>query len=143
MRIETRDFGELEIDEQDIIRLKSPIYGFEDLMEFVVLYEEENSHIVWLQSVEDSQICFVMVDPAVVDKNYKFELPREARRLLGDDEGLLVWLIVVVAPDFKDSTVNLKSPVIINPARHCGLQAMLEEDYPIRYPLMGEGRGNR
>ncbi|MEG1874743.1 MAG: flagellar assembly protein FliW, partial [Angelakisella sp.] len=32
--------------------------------------------------------------------------------------------------------VNLKSPIIINTVRRCAAQVMLEEDYPVRAPLV-------
>lgn len=137
MKILSRDFGEVEIRPEDVIQFRSPIYGFEELSRYVLLFEEENRHIVWLQSLEDPDICFVMVDPSAVDPSYHPHLSIEAQRLLGEGNWLY-WLVVVVAEDFRKSTVNLKSPVVINIDRGCAVQTILEEDYPIRQPLFRE-----
>ena len=45
-------------------------------------------------------------------------------------------MITVVGDSVKDSTVNLKSPVFLNPVTHQAAQIMLESDYPVRYPIM-------
>lgn len=134
MKIETRDFGEMEIAEQDIVTFVSPIYGFEQLKEFVFLFEEENPHIVWLQSIENPSICFVMVDAMKVDPEYRPELTRATKAQLGEGE-YLYWLIMVVSDDFQHSTVNKKSPVVLNLDGRRAAQTILDADYPIRCPL--------
>ena len=142
MEIETRDFGRMTVDKEDIICFDSPIYGFEGLTKFVCLFEEGEGHIVWLQSVEDPHVCFVLLDPAVVDQQYHPHLPQPMRHLLGAGESLF-WLMIVVEEDFEQSTVNMKSPVVINPVTRRGAQIILEEDYPIRRSLASVGRGRR
>lgn len=137
MTIQTRDFGRMEIQEEDVITFVSPIYGFEGFTRFVCLFDENNTHMVWLQSLDDSGLCFILADPAVVDGKYHPHIPKDLDQLLGEGERLF-WLIMVVAPDFRDSTVNMKSPVVINPASCRAVQAILEEDYPIRKPLVRE-----
>ena len=37
MKIETRDFGILEIEERNIITFKQPIFGFEEYTQFVLV----------------------------------------------------------------------------------------------------------
>ena len=37
MKIETRDFGILEIEEKNIITFKQPIFGFEEFTQFVLV----------------------------------------------------------------------------------------------------------
>ena len=41
MKIETRDFGEMEIDPEEVVEFLSPIYGFENLRRFVLLYDDK------------------------------------------------------------------------------------------------------
>lgn len=136
MEIKTRDFGQVDINPEDIVTFELPIYGFEQLSKYVFLFEEDNSHIVWLQSVENPEICFIMLDANYIDLNYSsnINLSREARHILGKGD-YSYWLIMVVADDFTKSTVNMKSPVVLNPTGHKAIQVILEEDYPIRYPL--------
>ena len=52
MKIETRDFGEMEIDPKEVVEFLSPIYGFENLRRFVLLYDDNIPPFTWLQSIE-------------------------------------------------------------------------------------------
>lgn len=141
MNVETRDFGPIEIEPQDVISFVQPIYGFDQYQRFVFLYDQHNSHIVWLQSVEEKNICFILVRPEVVRRRYEPDsLPAESRDLLGEGE-LTFWLVTVVASQFADSTVNLKSPIVVNAAAGRAVQVILEEDLPIRHPLVSGRKG--
>ena len=46
-----------------------------------------------------------------------------------------MWLVMVVADNFGESTVNLKSPIIVNLDERRAAQMIAEEDYTIRYRL--------
>lgn len=140
MKIQSRDFGEIEIASEDIITFASPIYGFENLTKYVLLYVDDNTKLVWLQSLENPSICFTMVDPREVDGSYHPMLNPRDYNLLGQGD-YLCWLIVVVADEVKNSTVNMKSPIVINRDKHIALQTILDGDYPIRRPLVNEGEG--
>lgn len=136
MEIETRDFGTLDIDEQEIIEFKRPIYGFDEYTKFVLLCDPEiGEHFTWLQSIEQPHLCFILVDPTVVPVTYSIEVPQEAVELLGEGD-FVCWNIAVIPEDFKNATVNLKSPILINPQTHQAAQVILEQDYPIRAPMM-------
>lgn len=146
MKIATRDFGELEINAQEVISFKQPIFGFERLHDYVLLYDDSvGNSIIWLQSVEDSKVCFVIIDPDALPHSYRPELAAETLSQLEIDDlsDLVVRVIAVIPDDFACATVNLKSPVIINIRLRCAAQVMLDGDYPIRAALVssGEGRG--
>lgn len=135
MKLQTRDFGEVEIDKRDIVDFVQPIYGFEEYKKFVFLYQEEISkHFIWLQSTEEPELCFILVDPGLITEQYQPQIPSDAAEALGDDS-YMCWLLTSIREPFEESTVNLKSPIVINPAKHTAVQIILEEDFPIRYPL--------
>lgn len=134
MKINTRDFGEVEISENDIITFDEKIYGFEDYSDFIMLYDDDfNGEYVWLQSVEESELCFIMANPTLVG-DYSPAFEKEAEKFLGKGE-FEYWLMMVVRDNIKDSTVNLKSPVIINLDTRKAMQLILEENYPVRHYL--------
>jgi flagellar assembly factor FliW len=57
-------------------------------------------------------------------------------RLLADDTAELVWLAIVTAGDAGAPTVNLRAPLVINPASLRGIQLMpAESDYSFEHPL--------
>ena len=136
MKINTRDFGEVEITQNDIISFDNKIFGFEEYTDFVMLYDDEfDGEYVWLQSTENSELCFIMANPKLIS-DYNPEYKAEAVNALGEGN-LEHWVMMVVKDDIKESTVNLKSPVIINTDNHKAMQLILEANLPIRHKLFG------
>ena len=139
MKLFTRDLGEIEIDEKDIVPFTGPIFGFEKYRRFVFLYQEEIvENFIWLQSVEEPELCFILVQPDLITDHYQPQLPKEAKTLLGDGDWMC-WLIVSLREPFQDSTVNLRSPIVVNPELRQAAQFVLEGNLPIRHPLVREG----
>lgn len=145
MIIETKDLGQIEIDENNLIKMVEPIYGFEHLEKFALLSDTElGEEIKWLQSIEDSQICFVLVDPTVAKEDYNPNVPPHILEKLKAKRGeISLWSVAVIPEQFSNSTVNLKSPVIINPNNHLAAQIILEENYSLRMPLMQQQGGSK
>ena len=141
MTIKTRDFGTIEISENMIYHFTQPLFGFEQYTDYVILHDEEiGENIVWLQSVQEPQLCFIMMDPNAVTENYTPSLPAEFDNLLGEGD-CFCWVVAVVPEDFRESTVNLRSPVFLNANNNLGAQVILEGDYPVRYPIAKGGEG--
>lgn len=141
MLIQTRDFGEIDLNEEDVITFKRPIYGFDELSRFVILYDDEISdRFVWMQSVEEPDICFVMIDPSIVRPDYQPTIPEKITELLGEGD-CICWSIINIREKFEESTANLKSPILVNPLHKSAVQLILDDDYPIRQRIMPAGEG--
>ena len=57
MNIETRDFGIVEIKDNNIITFKQPIYGFEEYTQYVLVTDSNMGNgICWLQSIEQKSV---------------------------------------------------------------------------------------
>lgn len=142
MDINTR-FGEISIEEKDIITFKKGIIGLEDLKKFILLehpskHPERPSVFKWLQSVEDGQKAFVVMDPWLINKDYSFEMGENIKQELELDEKSwpLVLAIAVIAREPKESTVNLRAPVVINTVRRLGKQIIIDSDgFPMRQKI--------
>ncbi len=133
MKIQTRDFGEVEISNQDIFTFEQPIFGFEDYKKFVFLYDDQlNEYFVWLQSVENPDVCFILVDPTKIIEDYNVNLSNEVFDTLGDGE-LALWFVTVMEEDLMESTANLRAPFIFNVENKKAMQVVLEEDYNIKH----------
>ena len=86
MQIKTRDFGTIEVTEDRVYHFTQPLFGFEQYSDFIILHDEEiGGSIVWLQSTQEPQLCFIMMDPGTVAKGYAPPLPPEFDLLLGDN----------------------------------------------------------
>ena len=139
MKVKTRDFGEVEISESEVYHFTQPLFGFEDYTEYVIIHDEEiGEHIIWLQSLQEPGLCFILMDPSGFTDAFTPELPLGSEKLLGEGS-LFCWVVAVVPQNFNDSTVNLKCPVFINSATHMGAQIMLEKDYPVRFFFLKGG----
>lgn len=136
MIYKTRDFGEREIPDSKVIIFKQPIFGFEDYTRYTLIFDEEiGEQIVWLQSLEEPGLCFLLFNPSQFEDFYKPEITEENEKLLGTGD-YVCWTVLSLKEDFEASTVNLKSPVIINSTTGVAAQILLEQDYPVRHPIM-------
>ena len=139
MKVLTRDFGEVEVEKEDIFTFEEKIYGFEEYSDFIMIYDDDfNGEYVWLQSSEEPGLCFIVANPSLIP-DYKPDFKKEAVAALGKGT-YEYWVMMVVKDNIQDCTVNLKSPVIINLDTHKGMQLILEQDYPIRYSLFKGGK---
>lgn len=138
MLVKTRDFGDVEVKQQDVLTFVQPIFGFEGYKTFVLLRQDDpDIHFSWLQSTEEPSVCFLTADPREIMDGYKVSIkPSEAEQL---GEGELLYLVLAAIRDpYYESTVNLKSPVALNPKTGKAMQVILEEDYPIRHRLISQ-----
>lgn len=139
MKAKTRDFGEVEISESEIYHFTQPLFGFEEYTDFVILHDDEiGENIIWLQSLQEPGLCFILMDPSGMSETFTPELPLGSEKLLGEGN-CLCWVVAVVPQNLKDSSVNLKCPVFINTASHLGAQIMLESDYPVKFFFLKGG----
>jgi len=135
MKITTRDFGEIEVQENDIINFICGMYGFEDKKSYVLLKDNPADDIMFLQSLDDVELSFILIDPF---RNYNPDLNEEDLEELGvgDETELKFLTIAIIKKDIRDSVVNLKSPIAINPATKTAKQVILQNTYPLRYKIM-------
>ncbi len=141
MKLETRQFGPLEIEPASILTFPSGLLGFEELKRFVLLERPEIAPLEWLQSVENPQIVFTVIDPSVVFGDYHPELTSEDWQALDLPEGapVQVRVLVTVPKDPAEMTANLLGPLVISPERGKGRQVVLvNSEYPVRQRLLSE-----
>lgn len=136
MIIKTRDFGEEEISEKVIIDFPNGVYAFEENKRFVLLSPcGEDKYPMWLQSVDNPNLCFIVFDPREFVPDYSVELDKETKELLKADGAELDLLCMAVVPDeYINTTLNLKSPIVINSEVKKGVQVIAAENYPLKFP---------
>lgn len=142
MNIKTRYFGEMEVSPDEIITLERGLFGFEEQTEFILIrFDDEDDTLLSLQSLKDSQLAFVVVNPFRVLPTYAPQLSNKDLKALGASaaEELHYYVIAVVHEDFKDTTVNLRCPVTINAETKKGLQIILEDgQYAMRHQVISQ-----
>ena len=138
IRIETRDFGEIEVDENDVYDFPNGLYAFEDNKRFALLSPlGSDVYPMWLQSMDDPGLCFIVFNPILIDGGFTITLEDNERRILElkPDDPATALVIAKVPADYKHTTVNMKSPIVINKAKRRALQVILPLDYPFRMPV--------
>ncbi len=139
MVIQTRVFGEIEIDDEKIISFHGGIVGFPDLKKFTLLYDaEKTGGIKWLQSLDEPAFAMPVMDPLVVQENYNPVVEDELLKPLGElkPEETLVIVTVTVPKQLENMSVNLQAPIIINAENKTGCQIILDNEsgkYPVRF----------
>lgn len=133
MTIKTGYFGEIEVEEKEIIRMEEGMLGFELLKNYVLLKDEE-IFLEWLQST-DEEVSFAVVDPFLITDSYEFEIPDSVLDKLEIEEAsdVAVRTVVIIPEDLKKIRTNLQAPVIINIRNKKALQTILDDSYPLRY----------
>ena len=146
-KINTLRFGELEIEEQDVVRFADGIPAFEDEHEFVVLPYEEGTPYMFLQSLATPELAFLMTDPFVFFPEYSFELDDENMDRLdikSMDDVLVCTLISIPRSGVADMTTNLLAPVVINRHTMQARQIVLEKtQYTTKHRLFPEKKGDK
>jgi flagellar assembly factor FliW len=141
IKLTSTRFGELEVDENDVIRFPVGIPGFEDKRNWILVGDEGNA-IMWIHSTDDGTLALPVTTPDAVKGDYNAQIPRESLESIGDvREGDVALLIVVTIPPDRpwDMTANLKAPIVVNRAGRVAVQTIaLNEDYDFRHPVLDE-----
>lgn len=138
MIIKTRDFGEQTISEDKIINFPHGIFAFEDEHRFIMLSPlGEDKFPAWLQGIDNENLCFIVYAPEQIVENYSITADAEslAAAELGENDEPQYLVLAVVPEEYKDTTVNLKSPILINPDKMLAVQTIAAENYPIKFPI--------
>lgn len=147
MKIKTKFFGEIDIDNKKVINFENGLPGFEYLKDFLFMTDEdEESHFCWLQSIEDIDIVFTLFDIFKFLPDYNPSVDTKSLDKLGDskEEDLLIYCIANIPSNIKDMTINLKAPIVININNNKADQVICNnEEYPIKYYVYKEVLGHR
>lgn len=140
MKLNTRIFGEVDIEDSKIIDFPNGIIGFPDLKRFTLMYDKDQGEgtIKWLQSVEEPGFAMPVIDPLIVCPGYNPLVDKDALKDIGEikEEDLLVLVTVTVPRILEKMTVNLKGPFIINTAGMKASQTIIDNDeYPVKFPI--------
>lgn len=120
------------------ILFEKGIPGFENYRYFNVNIVEGNKKIYNIVSKEDSNVGFISISPFDIKKDYEIDLDDQFIKELDikNEKDLLVLCLITLGKSLKDSTANLKAPIIINIKNNRGKQLILQDDkYKIKEPL--------
>ncbi len=137
LEIKTKDFGTIQVGDEEIVHFPEGLFSFEEEKEFVFIKNDAYAAI-WLQSARGEDPRFIVFDPLDIMKEYSPCLPGGVLETLEAEsiETLCFFVIAVIPKDIRAITVNLKSPVVVNPEKRLAMQVILEnEDYGVRHRI--------
>jgi flagellar assembly factor FliW len=138
MQINTTRFGEIEIDDKRIIEFPDGLPGFHEARRFVLLEHAPKNPFHWLQSMDDPALAFVVMDPIMVEPQYREAIPEEEVRELGitSAKEAAVLSIVTIDRENRRVTTNLLGPLVIHPETLRAKQVILEKsDYSTKHDI--------
>ncbi len=139
MQIATTHFGPVEIEIDDILVFPRGIVAFEDCRHWVLLSDEENPALAWLQSVSREEVALPVVSPRRFAPEYSVHISRGEIVPLEITQFDQLYVLGVVSSSDGDLTLNLKAPLIINLDRRLGRQVITNDDQPVAMPLKPVG----
>ena len=144
MTVNTKAFGPIEVSEKQRLICDDGLLGFSDIHSFYLIdYPDPNTPFYLLQSDENIEIAFVLMDPTLILPDYQLSISDKDLRILEveNSSDVLYFSIVTIYDNPQDSTVNLLGPVVINKKNHKAKQIISQnDDYPVRYPLFKGGK---
>ncbi|MCP4118204.1 MAG: flagellar assembly protein FliW [Desulfobacteraceae bacterium] len=119
MKIDTRKFGEIEIDETKILTMPDGLLGFPGFERFALLEDPKTVPFCWFQSLEESNLALVVMNPFLFMQDYKLDLDGfvAAKGWKGvKAEELQIYVVVNISQgeEGKKVTANLQGPLVIN-----------------------------
>jgi flagellar assembly factor FliW len=147
MVLNTRHFGEIEVEVEKIVLFENGLPGFPRCKRFVLLEQDSDPGQAnrglfwWLQSVDAPDTAFVLMDVMMLMPEYNPLIESEEISGLGeyDPETFVVYNIANIPDDPRNMTVNLKAPIVMNTAARLGKQVItMNDDYSIRHFIFEE-----
>lgn len=134
--IDSKPFGKIQIDERQVVEFPEGLFGFDQNRSFAVIEENPDTVFKWLQSLEDPELAFVLIQPHVFLNEYKPLIPPTELKMIGLNsvENAVMFLIVTIpASDPKMMTANLQGPILIHPDTRIAKQFISrDENHPLR-----------
>ena len=141
MIIQTSRFGQVQVEQDDIINFPEGILGFNELKRFVLVDDPTDEIFAWLQACDEAGIAFPVLEPELFTEIYKVTLSKtdmESIKLAQGDK-YRMFSIVTIPDDPTKMTANLKAPVVVNVAHRMARQCVLQDNnLAIREPIFNK-----
>ena len=141
MRVQTSRFGEIDVNENNVLTLTEGLIGFPELTQFLLLDHDTESPFKWLQSVNDGAMAFIVISPLTFKPNYLVEVTEEeiASLELTNADDAIISVVVTIPMDPKKMSANLKAPLVFNSSNRKGKQIILKDpNYQTKHFILEE-----
>lgn len=134
-------FSDLVFSKDDIIAFPAGIPGFENNREFALVHLDEYTPFDWLVSTDSTGLRFAIINPMLFKPDYSPNIIKEQLENLAIDkpEDILLYTLVTIKADPRESTANLIGPVVINKTKRIGKQIIIDDEkYSTKVKIISE-----
>lgn len=136
MKVETYLFGSVEVSPEKVINFPNGLVAFEDNKRYMLVHEDSTNEPAsyTLQSLDDPNLAFQIVDPTTIGFNYELVLSDAENALLQSPAAEDVAVMQVLFRKDEGGKVeispSLRAPLVINTRARVGLQKVMETFRP-------------
>lgn len=135
MKIDSAQFGSIDVVEDKLIEFPAGLPGFEHCKRFALVHEEGTDRVALLHSADDPEVVFSLADPASFGVHYEFKLSDEEQTALGLSSPEQALVVVIVRkgeaaeglPASAGLRANFMAPLVINVDARRGLQKVISK----------------
>ncbi len=129
MELKTKVKGIVEVEEKQLVTFPEGLLGFEKFTKFALI-ESEYEPFIWLQSAEDSNLAFLMIDPFLICPEYEADIDDSTLNKIQVEspEDIIIMTLVTIPKDGSVITANFLGPVVINKKNKKCLQVVLNDN---------------
>jgi flagellar assembly factor FliW len=135
MNIPTTRFGNVTIDEADVLTFVAGLIGMEDCRRWALLADAENPALGWMQSLDRADVAVAVVSPRRFVPEYRVRVSRREIQTLGIGEPREAQVLVIVSQANGSLTVNLKAPLVIHLQERLGRQIVARDDHAVQHRI--------
>lgn len=127
--------GNIEYTDNAVTTFPNGLFGFEHLRKFLFIEDDrENAIFNYLQSIDEPDLVFILVQPSLVVENYELVVKKEEIGKIYQQEQTVDFAIVTIPEDKKKTSINLLGPIFINFEKGLGIQVISEnENYTTKH----------
>ena len=128
MEVKTKTLGTVDVPDSHIVHIPQGLYGFEDYKDYALI-DSEYKPFVWMQSLGEQNLAFLLVDPFLICTDYEIDVDDKNLAEIGisSPKDVVVMVIVTIPADGSPVTANLQGPLIINKTNRKCIQAILSD----------------
>ncbi len=135
MYVMTTRFGNVPIEPSDVLRFEQGLIGMEMCREWVLLADDSNSALAWLQSLDRPEVALAVVSPRRFVRDYQVRISSRDIAPLGPEASKALQVLAILNRHQDTLTLNLKAPIVINLSTNRGRQVVAKNDHEVQYVL--------
>jgi flagellar assembly factor FliW len=135
MKISTSRFGTIEVRGDQVFVFPDGLIGFPHLRHVVLLADEDEPRVIWLQALADPRLAFATLNPRDVVRDYRIRVTAGQLSPLARRSGMPLHALALLNAKGSHLCVNLKAPILIDQPNALGCQVVTLDEWPIAYPI--------